>query len=367
VGLGRRTFAPGEVLTSSNVMNYLMDQSVMNFAGSAARGSAIGTAVSEGMVSYLNDTNALEVYRTSGTVVSWDRIDAPQSPNVIINGGFDIWQRGTSFTGNVYTADRWYGGNTPSAIARSTDVPNGFTYSIDITGANHLLGHRVESFNSVKLRGGPITVSFWAKSVSGTNTFSTQIGTPSATDNFTTSNIEYTSPAFTLTTSWARYQVSYPALSADIAKGLFIYLYRNGATAGDQTRITGVQVESGSSATVFRTAANSVQGELAACQRYFQSWNEPPLRGVVATAGQAWRMAMPLIVQMRGTPGVSVVGTLSVFDGTAALGTTGITVNYTTSKTVELDFSNGAGLTQGRAAVMYQNSGAGTLNLSAEL
>lgn len=62
MGLGRRTFAPGEVLTASNVMNYLMDQSVMNFAGTAARGSAIGTAVSEGMVSYLADTNDVEVY-----------------------------------------------------------------------------------------------------------------------------------------------------------------------------------------------------------------------------------------------------------------------------------------------------------------
>ena len=62
MGLGRRTFAPGEVLTASNVMNYLQDQAVMNFAGTAARGSAIGTALSEGMVSYLNDTDRFEVY-----------------------------------------------------------------------------------------------------------------------------------------------------------------------------------------------------------------------------------------------------------------------------------------------------------------
>ena len=62
MGLGRRTFAPGEVLTASNVMNYLMDQSVMSFAGTAARGSAIGTAVQEGMVSYLADSNAVQVY-----------------------------------------------------------------------------------------------------------------------------------------------------------------------------------------------------------------------------------------------------------------------------------------------------------------
>lgn len=61
-GLGRRTFQAGEVLTASNVMAYLQDQAVMNFAGTAARGSAIGTAVSEGMVSYLADTNVVQAY-----------------------------------------------------------------------------------------------------------------------------------------------------------------------------------------------------------------------------------------------------------------------------------------------------------------
>ena len=61
-GLGRRTFQAGEVLTASNVMAYLQDQAVMNFAGTAARGSAIGTAVSEGMVSYLQDSNVVQTY-----------------------------------------------------------------------------------------------------------------------------------------------------------------------------------------------------------------------------------------------------------------------------------------------------------------
>jgi hypothetical protein len=43
-------------------MAYLQDQAVMNFAGTAARGSAIGTAVSEGMVSYLADSNVVQAY-----------------------------------------------------------------------------------------------------------------------------------------------------------------------------------------------------------------------------------------------------------------------------------------------------------------
>jgi hypothetical protein len=63
MGSGFRTFTAGEVLTASNVQNYLMDQSVMVFGGSAARSSAIGTAnFEEGMVSYLTDTDKVEAY-----------------------------------------------------------------------------------------------------------------------------------------------------------------------------------------------------------------------------------------------------------------------------------------------------------------
>lgn len=77
-GLGRRTFAPGEVLTATNVMGYLQDQAVMNFANAAARGSAIGTAVSEGMVSYLADSNMIETY----TGTAWQRYGNGLTPVV---------------------------------------------------------------------------------------------------------------------------------------------------------------------------------------------------------------------------------------------------------------------------------------------
>jgi hypothetical protein len=63
MGSGYRTFTAGEVLTASNVQDYLMDQSVMVFADSTARETAIGTAnFEEGMTSYLQDTNLVEVY-----------------------------------------------------------------------------------------------------------------------------------------------------------------------------------------------------------------------------------------------------------------------------------------------------------------
>ena len=59
-GLGYKVFTAGEVLTAANVNGYLM-QGVLVFDDSTARTAAIGTPT-EGMASYLKDTNALELY-----------------------------------------------------------------------------------------------------------------------------------------------------------------------------------------------------------------------------------------------------------------------------------------------------------------
>lgn len=62
----RQTFTAGSVLTAAQ-LNIVSDQTVMTFAGTAARGSAIPTP-SEGMVTWLQDLESLEVYQNNAWV-----------------------------------------------------------------------------------------------------------------------------------------------------------------------------------------------------------------------------------------------------------------------------------------------------------
>lgn len=68
-GLGRKVFAAGEVLTAANVQGYLQDQAVMVFDDSTDRSTVLGTAVSEGMTTYLKDVNTVQVWDGTAWVV----------------------------------------------------------------------------------------------------------------------------------------------------------------------------------------------------------------------------------------------------------------------------------------------------------
>jgi len=68
-GLGRKVFTAGEVLTAANVQGYLQDQVVQVYDDATDRSTVLGTAVAEGMVTYLKDVNTVQVYDGSQWVV----------------------------------------------------------------------------------------------------------------------------------------------------------------------------------------------------------------------------------------------------------------------------------------------------------
>lgn len=62
---GWKSWAVNEVVEADDFQNYIQDQVVQVYAGTAARGSALGTAVTAGMVSYLTDAAVLQYYTGS--------------------------------------------------------------------------------------------------------------------------------------------------------------------------------------------------------------------------------------------------------------------------------------------------------------
>jgi len=67
-GAGYKLFNTGDVLTAAQVNTYLQQQVTMVFANSTARTTALSGVLAEGMMSYLQDTNTVEVYDGSNWV-----------------------------------------------------------------------------------------------------------------------------------------------------------------------------------------------------------------------------------------------------------------------------------------------------------
>ena len=135
-------------------------------------------------------------------------------------------------------------------------------------------------------------------------------------------------------------------------------------------QITGVQLEVGSVATEFEH--RSFGEELQLCQRYYQQYTNPPLRGVVSDPNVN-RMGMPLPVIMRATPTVTITssgtsGHFNIYDGGSAGIYVSTTASYCSPDKLEFDFDVNPNLTFRAAGTLYQDSAnASDFEIDAEL
>jgi len=199
---------------------------------------------------------------TQAEITAKDVVAKAGRRNLIINGGFDVWQRGTSMSNpssTHYLADRvqFYGGSRgDSLVARSTDVPAGerFKYSMAVTAiqANGLPFYRqpIEDFTNVVPNTHDWAMSFWAKA-SVPMTISSDLG-------------DQASQTHSLTTSWQRFTNIVPAGTAFTYSAFDL----QGNSSAGIIYVTGCQLELGSVATDFEH--RSYGEELALCQRYYQ-------------------------------------------------------------------------------------------------
>ena len=206
--------------------------------------------------------------------------------NLIINGGFDVWQRGT--TGSVVggpayvSADRWkIYVNTSTTITLSrqtftsgqTEVPGNPTYygrfSWLGTGSAQFFGIE-ELVEGVHHGAGDyLTISFYARTGNGENmtlgvnrNFGSGGSTGDTVGNYT----------LELETYWKKFVITIPVPSLSgktIGSGNYMSItwYRSG-TVSTYLDLSNVQVEYGKTATPFEY--RSYGEELALCQRYFQ-------------------------------------------------------------------------------------------------
>jgi hypothetical protein len=384
----RKEFESFTRLDASDVNTYLMDQSVMTFGGTAARGSAIPTPV-EGMVTYLEDSNSLQLYDGS----SWTAAGGVSSGNAVINGGFDIWQRGTSFASASlfqYTADRWFGNSfagVTATVSQQTFTPGTapvagyesqfflrFNRGAGTVTNPSFLTQRIEDVRT--FAGQTITLSFFAKAATA-GTISVSLD-----QNFGSggsSTVSVTGQTASLTTSWSRFTLTFVVASVSgktIGSSSYLDLVFNIPVlfGNNSFDIWGVQLEAGPVATPFRRNANSLQGELAACQRYY--WRTSTLSSAevaVATGISASSTVARIFVQHPVT--MRVAPTSIDFSGLAIgdrvnylLAVSSIAQTEASASSSELSVTNAAGATTTRMALLVKNVNANNfIGFSAEL
>jgi hypothetical protein len=221
--------------------------------------------------------------------------------NFFINGGQDIWQRGTSIaitTGtSAYTSDRWQaqanGANNATTVSRqltndTTNLPD-IQYCARVqrnsgqTGTTvSYFAQSIETANSIPLAGRIVTVSYYARAGADYSTGGSALGSVLVSGTGTDQSIltTYTGAATvvsqpkTLTTTWQRFTLT-GTVSTSATELAFYVSWTPSGTAGanDWFEITGVQLEVGSVPTQFSRAGGTIQGELAACQRYYYRQN----------------------------------------------------------------------------------------------
>jgi hypothetical protein len=270
--------------------------------------------------------------------------------NKVINGDFNVWQRGTTFTSQyAYVSDRWvYYQNGSGAVTTSSQQT--FTPGNTISGYEPSFFLRVNqttagtgattnsiltNLEDVRLFAGQTaTISFWAKAGSGTPSI-----TPGMFQTFGTGGSAQVATSYTaipITTSWARYTqtISIPSISGKTI-GTNSYVTLNLAIPVNTVQTIdfwGVQLEAGSTATAFQTATGTLQGELALCQRYYQRYTAATAFyryaiGQAISSTQAGYV-IPLKVTMRTTPTFSAsANSWSNVEGTSDRGTVAPTLS----------------------------------------
>lgn len=232
---------------------------------------------------------------------SWMPFLGLEMRNVIINGNFDVWQRGTSLgsgTGKRYLPDRFFTNSTGSAYVPSrqsftlgqTDVPNEPTYFFrnvvtSVAGAgNHCNAtQRVEGVRT--FAGQAVVLTFWAKADASKN-IAAEIAQNFGTGGSPSAVVSVQVTTCALTTSWQKFtitttisSISGKTLGSDGNDALELNIWFDaGSSLNSRTNSLGqqngtfdiaqVQWEAGSVASAFEKLP--IELIFSLCERYYE-------------------------------------------------------------------------------------------------
>jgi hypothetical protein len=339
--------------------------------------------------------SASDINDTNGTVnLVGQTTNFYAGKNKIINGDFGVWQRGTSFSNPAngsFQADRFSWGTIGTGVT-ATISQQTFTagtapiagyegtfywrYNQTNTGVGNslnLLVHKIEDVRT--FAGQTATLSFWGKADSSR---SLTVDLEQDFGSGGSGAVSSTSASLSFTTAWTRfsYTVSLASISGKTigtGSNLKMRLFLPAGTTST-IDIWGVQLEAGSTATAFQTATGTIQGELAACQRYYYRNTAAGnaftnlLMGFNAGSTQA-TFIVPLPVSLRVVPTSLDYGNLQLTNnlGNDYSISAGSISAQSGSVTARINFTS-SGLTGGATIfVRADNSTSGHIGLSAEL
>ena len=214
--------------------------------------------------------------------------------NLIINGGFDVWQRSTAATsyGNYASADRWKQ-ITAGEVSKVVDGDRNTVLKL-VTSTGQAPNRITQYLEApARLKGKTLTLSFWMKT-SEVLTLDINFWVGDAAGNYPVygktggSAGNSTALGGSTSTSWTKYTTSvvipsYTEYTNGTDKMEINIGVVNGTAAGKSIYYDDIQLEVGSVATDFEH--RSYGEELALCLRYF--WAQVPLGSATGMAGQS--------------------------------------------------------------------------------